>query len=504
MTHEEYLEHDALALAERVRSRDVLPVELLELATRRAELLNPDINAVVRWMPEAAEAALRVDRSAPFCGVPFLAKDLVSDYEGHPTSAGSRLLADFPVPHDSEVARRVRAAGLLVFGKTNVPEWGLAPYTEPVLWGPCRNPWDTTRTPGGSSGGSAAAVSAGVVPMAGGGDGGGSIRIPASCCGLFGLKPTRGRVPTGPDHGQLWRGAVVEHVLTRSVRDSAAMLDAIHGADPGAPYEITRPAVPYLGEVSRDPPRLRIAYTTRPLLGSSVHPDCVAAVEDAVELLEQLGHELREAAPGVDGPRFSRSFVQVIAAELAADLEEASEALRRRPHRRENEPGSWALALLGREITAREYASGLRLLERTGRDLGIFLEEHQLLLTPTVAAPPPPIGSMAPTPTEDRILRVLGAIGSGKVVRAAGLLDRLAAEVFDFIPWTPLFNIGGQPAMSVPLHWNADGLPVGVHLAARFGREDVLFRLAGQLERARPWFDRLPEVATRGLSGSRR
>ena len=495
MTHDEYLEHDALGLAERVRARDVKPVELLEIAIERAERLNPRLNAIVYWMADAAEAALHVDAHAPFCGVPFLAKDLLTDYEGHPTSAGSRVLVDLTATHDSELARRVRAAGLLVFGKTNLPEWGLAPYTEPELWGPCRNPWDEARTPGGSSGGSAAAIAGGIVPMAGAGDGAGSIRIPASCCGLFGLKPTRSRTPTGPDRGLVWRGATVEHVLTRSVRDSAAMLDATHGAEPGAPFQIAPPARPWLEEVARDPAPLRIAWTTRPLLGSSVHADCVAAVEDALGLLRELGHRPEEATPDVNGPAFSRTFLEVVSSELAADLEEAGRARGRRPRRRESEPVSWALALLGRSLPASDYAAALRSLEHTGRVVGTFLDAYDVLLTPTLAAPPPPIGALSPTAVEDLLLRVLGFFGSGRLVRAAGLLDQLAGEAFELTPWTPLFNVGGQPAMSVPLHWNADGLPIGVQLVAPFGREDVLFRLAGQLERARPWLGRLPELA---------
>ena len=495
MTHDEYLARDATGLAELVRSGDVTPVELLDIALARVAALNPTLNAVVRSMEEDARRDAARPPAGPFAGVPFLAKDLISTYAGHPTSSGSRLLAGYVIDHDSELVRRVRATGVTILGKTNLPEWGLVPYTESELWGACRNPWATEHTPGGSSGGSAAAVASGMVPMAGGGDGGGSIRIPASCCGLFGLKPTRARTPTGPDFGLLWRGAVVEHVLTRSVRDSAAMLDATHGADAGAPFEIPPPRRPFLTEVGEDPGILRIAWTTHPTLGSSVHPDSVAAGEDAVGLLSDLGHHLVEARPALDGPAFARSFLLMVAAELATDLVEAGRVLGRAPRRGDVEPASWALALLGKSLPAAKYAGALRDMERQGRSVGALFADHDLLLTPTLAAPPPRIGELAPTSTEVLLLRVLGMFGSGRLIEAAGLLERMAAEAFEWMPWTPIANATGQPAMSVPLHWNAAGLPIGVHFVGRFGDEATLLRLASQLEKARPWFGRLPDLA---------
>lgn len=495
LSHSEYVSRDALGLAALVRAGDVTAAELLDVALARVQSVNPRLNAVVRLMEADARAAAAAPLPGPFTGVPFLAKDLITQYRGHPTSGGSRLLMDRVCDHDSEMARRVRATGVLVVGKTNLPEWGLVPTTESELFGPCRNPWDTERTPGGSSGGSAAAVAAGIVPMAGGGDGGGSIRIPASCCGVFGLKPTRMRTPTGPDHGLLWRGAVVEHVLTRSVRDSAAMLDATQGPEAGAPFEITPPAGPYLAEVGRDPGRLRIGFTARPLLRATVHRDCVAAVEDAAALLSSLGHDVEEATPEVDADAFALAFLTMVLAELGADLTEARALLGRRPRRGKVEAPTWALNLLSDAFSSREYALALRELERTGRSVAPFFASHDLLLTPTVASPPPALGTLMPTSWESRVLRVLGALGSGRMVRVAAMLERMADNAFAFIPWTPVFNVTGQPAMSVPLHWNGEGLPVGVHLVGRFGAEDVLFRVAAQLETARPWMDRLPEIA---------
>lgn len=496
MTHDEYTTRDALDLSDLVRSGDVTATELLEVALDRIRGLNPTLNAVVRLMEADARDAAAKPPSGPFSGVPYLVKDLHSHCAGHPTSAGSRLLSDVVMTYDSELVLRTRASGLIIAGKTNLPEWGLVPYTEPEWFGPCRNPWDPERTPGGSSGGSAAAVAAGIVPMAGGGDGGGSIRIPAACCGLFGLKPTRGRTPTGPDQGQLWRGAAVEHVLTRSVRDSAAMLDATRGADPGAPYHAPPPDGPYLGDVGRDPGSLRVAYTTQPLIGApEVHPDCRAAVEDTASLMEELGHRVEPAEPPVDGSAFARAFLTMVAVELSADLAEVRERTGTRPRRGQVEDTSRAVALLGGATGATDYALALRTLEAVGRTTGPFFETYDLLLTPTVASPAPPLGSLAPSPLEKVLLKLMGALGSGTVIKAAGLLDSLADTAFAFTPWTPVFNATGQPAMSVPLTWNAEGLPVGSHLVGQFGREDLLLRVAGQLEQARPWFHRLPELA---------
>ena len=499
MTHDEYVSHDATGLADLVRSGEFAPLELLEMALARIEALNPKLNAVVRLMEDDARRDAARSPSGPFGGVPFLAKDLVSNYAGHPTSGGSRLLADHVMEEDSELVRRVRTSGVSIIGKTNLPEWGLLPVSESAHWGPCRNPWATGRMPGGSSGGSGAAVSAGMVPMAGGGDGGGSIRIPASCCGLFGLKPTRARTPTGPDRGQLWRGATVEHVLTRTVRDSAIMLDATHGPDVGAPYEIVPPSRPFADEVGQDPGRLRIAWTTEPPVATAVHADCSDAVAEAVTLLEELGHELVEAGPTIDGEAFSRSFLTIVSAELSADLAEVEQLVGRAPRSGDLEPATWALALLGRALSAKDLSTALRQLELIGRNVGGFFTEYDVLLTPTLAAPPVPIGSIGSSKREESQLRLLGMFGSGRLVKAAGLLDEAAKSAFDFTPWTPIYNATGQPAMSVPLYWNTSGLPIGVHFVGRFGDEATLIRLATQLEQARPWFDRLPHLA-RSLS----
>jgi amidase len=492
----EFLSFDALGLAELVRNRQVSAKELVEVSISRIEELNPGLNAVVHTMFDAARRqADKGSAVGTFGGVPILLKDLLAWYAGERITSGSRLYRDFLAPEDSEVVRRYRATGAIVLGKTNTPEFGLTPFCESEFLGVARNPWNRERTTGGSSGGSAAAVAVGMVPIAGGGDGGGSIRIPASCNGIFGLKPTRGRVPTGPRQGELWNGASIEGVLSRTVRDSAAMLDAISGPDAGAPYSVAPPSRPFLMEVGASVGRLRVGVTTVPFLGRKVHPDCMAAVQDARGLLESLGHETVDVTIPIDRDAFNRNFVIMVCGEVAADIADAVRLLGRTPQRDELEYTTWALAMIGRSLPAAMYATAKRDLQRTARQVGQFFESIDVLLTPTIAAPPFVIGSLQPPPIDRRILRALGAMRAGRVMRLFGAVEKAAEQIFDWIPYTPLFNITGQPAMSVPLWWNADGLPVGVQFAGRFGEEARLYRLAAQLEAARPWRDKWPAMA---------
>lgn len=495
MRDDEYASHDALALAELIATKRVSAREVVDAAIARIERINPRINAVVHPMFEQGRQAAEVgDRSGAFAGVPFLIKDLLTLYQGEPMTNGSAFYRGWRPPHDSEVMRRYRQAGVIVLGKTNTPEFGLNPVTEPLALGITKNPWKLDRTSGGSSGGSAAAVASGMVPMAGGGDGGGSIRIPSSCCGVFGLKPTRGRVPTGPDQGEIWGGAVVEGVISRSVRDSAAMLDAIQGGDVGAPYVIAPPVRPYLEECALPTGRLRIAFTDAPGLGHGFHPDCLAALRDAAHLLESLGHELVEGSPAIDRDRFNIEFLKVVAGGVAADLDDAATWVGRKPAQSDVEIATWGLATLGRGISAGEYAGAIRYLERSARVVGEFFENVDLFLTPTLGSPPLAHGALQPKPHELVMLRMFGAMGAGRVMKYAGVVEQAAATIFDFLPYPPVFNITGQPAMSVPLYWNGEGLPIGVHLAGRFGDEATLFRIAAQLEAARPWKDRRPPI----------
>ena len=496
-----YTEYDALGLAALVHKGEVTPVELVEEAIARVEALNPLLNAVIHKMYEQARtkaAAMRAAGAlptAPFAGVPFLMKDLVSEYAGEPMRRGSRFFQGYISSHDTEIVQRYKAAGLLVLGKTNTPEFGLTPVTEPKHFGPSHNPWDRTRTAGGSSGGSAAAVAARMVPLASGGDGGGSIRIPAACCGLFGLKPTRGRTPTGPVAGELWQGFTVEHVLTRSVRDSAAMLDAIAGADVGAPYVAPLPQRPFAKEVGAPPGRLRIAFTTKPFLGNNVHEDCVQGLQATVKLLTDLGHEVVEAAPPIAGPAFAQAFLTLVCADTAATIVEGEAVVGRKANSKEFEPETWAIYLLGQQMSSTDLIRAKWYLQRCAREIGRFFVDYDLLVTPTLAAPPVVTGSLQPRGAEASAIKLLGRMNAGVVLKAARALEMSAAKVFDFTPYTPPFNVTGQPAMSVPLHWNVAGLPIGMHFVGRYGDEATLFRLAAQLETASPWQQRVPPVA---------
>ncbi len=491
----EFDQLDGLAQAELVRSRQVSSAELLDAALARIAARNPALNAVVRLLEREARAQLAsIDPAAPFAGVPMLIKDLLATIAGVPTSNGSRLAADRPAEHDSELIRRYRRAGAVFVGKSNTPELGLTPFTESAALGPARNPWDLSRTTGGSSGGSGAAVAARLVAIGHGGDGGGSIRIPASACGIFGLKPTRGRNPTGPDIGDVWRGFVQEHVLTVSVRDSAAMLDATEGEDIGTSTPAPATARPFLEEVGREPGRLRIAVTDTPFFGGTVHPDCRASLDDAAQLLRSLGHDVEDATPPIDGHTLARAFLTVVAAETRSELEYLAEQLRRAPRASDVEPATWALGLLGQHFRASEYATAVRVMQTATRQIGTFFTSYDVLVTPTLGAPPFPIGALQPTAVELAAVTALGRLNLGGVLNAAGLLEQTIEKVFGFIPYTPLFNITGQPAMSVPLYWNAAGLPVGTQFVSRFGDDATLFRLAAQLEQARAWAHRLPPL----------
>jgi amidase len=474
MRPDEYTSHDALGLAALVERGQVTPEELLEAAIGRLEDVNPKLNAVVIPMfEEARRAAADGPPRGPLRGVPFLVKDLHVLCEGVRTTYGCRLFADFVPDHDSELMRRYRASGLVVFGKTATPEFGLTTTTESVLFGQTRNPWMPSHTSGGSSGGTSAAVAAGIVPAANASDGGGSIRIPASCCGLFGLKPTRARTPMGPDLGEGWSGMSAIHAITRSVRDSAALLDASAGPDRGAPYWAPPPARPFLDDVSEPPGRLRIALQTRTFNGAPTHPDCEAAARDAARLCEELGHAVEEAALEVDAQALGQATRVIMAANLAATLEDRARALGRELAQDDVEPMTWLIASMAKSAAAADYTRAVRAIHAVGRQVAGFLERYDVLLTPTMATPPLPLGELSLSNTD------VGA-----------LLPKLEATV----GFTQLFNASGNPAASVPLFWSEAGLPIGSQLVGRFGDEATLLRLAAQLEQARPWFGRRPRL----------
>jgi amidase len=493
----DYEKYDGLGLAELVRQKEVQPVELVEEAINRVEKLNPPVNAVIHKMYEQARKTAAGDLpDGPFKGVPFVMKDLAAFYAGVPLTNGSRFFKDFVPDHDSELVRRFKAAGVITIGKTNLPEFGLAFVTESELFGPANNPWDLTRTTGGSSGGSAAAVATRMVPLAHGNDGGGSIRVPSSCCGVFGLKPTRGRNPAGPDFGDLWRGFACEHVITRSVRDSAAMLDATAGPDTGAPYYAAPPVRSFLSEVGANPGKLRIAFTSQPFLGSTVEEDCVKGLEATVRLCRELGHEVVEAVPDIDEQSVARAFMTVVCAETRATIEEAGELLKSKASYKDFEPVTWIIALLGSKFPASDLSRAINSIQRSSRQVGGFFEKYDVLLTPTLAMPPLKTGMFQVKGIQAAIIKLLGRLNAGSLIKMFVGIDYLAAEAYKFAPYTPLFNATGQPAMSVPLYWNDAGLPIGMHFVGRFGDEATLFRLAGQLEQARPWANRLPPICT--------
>jgi amidase len=487
----EYDRLDAVAMAELVARREVTPLELLEAALERADARNPRLNAIVaRYDDEARARARGSFPRGPVSGVPFLLKDLLAGWKGHPLTGSSRLLEGWIAPEDSEVVRRLERAGLVLFGQTNTPELGILGTTEPELRGPTRNPWDVERSPGGSSGGSAAAVAARIVPAAHGNDGGGSLRIPASACGIFSLKPTRGRVSLAPARGEYFSGLTTDGVLSRTVRDSAALLDAIAGPAPGDPYAAPAPARPFSAEVGAPPGSLRIAVSPDPFFGRTTAPECREAVYDTARLLAQLGHEVVETRPAFDRDALVHAYLVALAAAVAADVSSAARATGRRARPGLLEPETAALAAGGRILRAEDLVLAEQEMHRAARELGTFFEEFDVLVTSTMGHPPFRLGALGLRPLERLGLRVVAR------VRSRALLERFFAEIsarsFEATGNTMLFNQTGQPAMSVPLHWTPDGLPVGVQCVARSGDEATLFRLAAELERERPWAARSP------------
>ncbi len=479
----EYDRYDAVGLAGLVRKKEVSPRELLHEALARCDKVNPALNAVIHRMDaQAEEAAAEIDPALPFAGVPFLAKDLGPPLAGVPLTSGSRLFANYVPGEDGELMKRFKQAGLVVFGKTNVPEFGLLPVTEPQLFGPCRNPWDTNRTPGGSSGGAAAAVAAGIVPMAHASDGGGSIRIPASCCGLFGLKPSRGLNPRIVQVHTITEDFGVDHVLSRSVRDSAAALDAIcNRANPG-----------FLANLEAGPGSLRIGVVRGAMLGQTVAPQNRAALEHAVKLLQGLGYEVEDAEPAVDYNGFRLAFLTYWTIGIQELLDNAAQSLGYKPTRAEVEPATWGLAKVGSAMAAADKARARRAIWKAAKAFASYFERFDIMLSPALAQPPLRIGQNRITGTEKCVMRVVDALQSPWLKKA--LLRAMAARSFAFAPFTAPFNMTGQPAMSVPLYWTAEGLPIGIQFAAKLGADGLLLRLARQLEIAQGWEARRPPI----------
>ena len=465
---------DATAQAELIRKKEVTPIELVEAAIERIERVNPQINAVITPMfDEARATASSTLPDAAFTGVPFLLKDLLASYAGVRMASGSAFLADFIAPHDSELVSRYKRAGLIVLGKTNTPEYGILPTTEPKLFGPSRNPWDTTRTTGGSSGGSAAAVASGMVPFAHGNDGGGSIRIPASCCGLFGLKPTRGRVPMGPSQFEGWNGFSAHHAVTISVRDSAALLDAVAGAELGSPFLSPPPPRTFLSETRVAPGKLRIALCVDTPGGTPLDPECRSAAVEAAKLCESLGHIVEPQKLPIENGPMREAFITVINVSIARTLADAAKTLGRAVTEKDVEPVTWSMSQAGKRTDVVAYSRAIAATHQVGLAMAKFQETYDVILSPVLAKPPVQLGVLSLTPDS---------------------MQAFTKEITEFGPYTALYNVTGQPSMSVPLHWTRDGLPVGVMFSGRFGDEATLLRLAAQLEKAKPWAGRKPAL----------
>lgn len=474
MRLDEYAAHDMIGLAGLIRSREVTSAELVDCCLGAIEAVNPHINAVIGLVPEDLRA--QMGGEGPFAGVPFLIKDIVLHMAGMPNEAGSALCAGLVAGEDSELMARFRRAGLVVVGRSATPEFGYCSTTESRRSGPTRNPWNTDLMAGGSSGGSSAAVAAGVVPAAHANDGGGSIRIPASYTGLVGMKPTRGRTPAGPDYGEPLSGLGIEHAVTRTVRDSAALLDAVQGADAGARNIIMPPARPYLEEITSQPGRLRIRWTDQPWSDIAVDTDVKAALAGAVSLLESLGHEVDHGRPEIDYPAFFKATKIFWTAGVASWIEGAAAATGRTISDETLETSTLACWDYGRGLSALDLLWAEDFMNRVSRSVAPFFVSADILVTPTVG----------------RIAQPIGFLDAN---RASGwTADEWTDAVFGHAPFTALFNMTGQPAISLPIGTDSRGYPVGIQFVAAWGREDLLYRLAGQLEQASPWIDRRPTV----------
>ena len=461
----DYDSFDALGLAELVRKGETSPEELLEEAISRTEKINPEINAVVQKHYDEARAAIQAGLpDGPFTGVPFLLKDLNILLSGTVTSMGSVMFRDYTGTYNSTLTDRYIKSGLVIFGKSASPEFGALPVTETQLFGATRNPWDLDRTPGGSSGGASAAVAAGIIPMANASDGGGSIRIPASCTGLVGLKPTRGRTAMGPTIGEGWGGQSISHVVSKTVRDSAAMLDATTGPEPGDPYAPPYFGGRYLEEIDKDPGKLKVALIPEKIGNGSYAPEVRKALEDAAKLMVELGHVVEEATPDVDGYALQFASTTLLAANLALKVTQHEEETGQPFNDGDLEPSTLSLVKLGRSIDGEACAKASQINHMSGRIMGRFHEQYDIILSPTLNTLPVPIGYFS--------------------------TGNLGEKVGEFMANTSLFNQTGQPSISLPLAWSDSSLPIGIMLSSAFGQDDLLIRVAAQLERAQPWNNR--------------
>lgn len=497
----EYDRFDGTGLAELIKKGDISSLEVCEEAIRRAENLNPTLNAIItKTYDLARETAKNLHSDAPFCGVPFLLKDAHHALQGVPMSCGSALLKGCVPQYDAEIVRRFKKAGLVILGKTNTPEFKLAYVTEPQAFGPTRNPWNTEYSCGGSSGGSAAAVAAGIVPFASATDEGGSIRVPASYCGLFGLKPSRGRTPVGPDFDEEWDGMSQSHVITRSVRDSAAMLDAVCGFESGAPYGIFNKERPFIEEVGSAPGTLRIAFYLRAAYGKNIHPECVRAVEQTCTLLRSLGHDVVETEPAFREEDAALDYSIVVIGNAAALVDKLIRIHGQSRARLDLELTSYAMYCLGRSLKALDFVQAKRRWRQFGAAMDQMMNRYDMVLTPTLGDPPVPVGSQQLGRADRFSMKVISSFVGSMMLHNRKLAWSILEKTVDTtmrgqMPFTFIANITGQPAMSVPLHWSPDGLPCGVQFIGRYGDEAKLLRLASQLEKEHSWFGKRPPIS---------
>ena len=478
MSIAEYEELDGLGMAELVRKGEVTPLELVEEAINRIEARNPTLNAVVYKMYDhARDIAKAGPPVGPFTGVPFLLKDMTSHHEGVPTTHSSKFFADIgPSDHDSELVKRFKRAGLNTVGKTNTSELALSFSVEPTFRGPCRNPWALDCSTGGSSGGSAAAVAARIVPIGHGGDGCGSIRAPASCCGIVGLKPSRMRTPHGPDLSSVWESMCGEFVMSRTVRDSAYLLDEVAGQDVGAYYSAPVQDRPFADEIELDPRPLKIAFSAHGPTKFNTSPDCIAALEHAAKLCADLGHHVEEATPQMSEDLIATmndAVMGMLALETACDIDEMSELIGRPATREDFEPTNWALVESGRAYSGTDAVKFKRTIHRVAREVAPFFEDYDVYISPTAGCPPVPIGRIDPQMAD---------------------WHKYFGLMFDFMPFTALFNITGSAAISLPLWWNGENVPIGVQFVTRMGADGLLLQLSAQLERAESWDHRRPPL----------
>lgn len=469
--------HDAIGLAQLVRTKQVSPSELLDMAIARAEETNPQFNFMAQKLYDYGRKAIANGLpQGPFTGVPWLVKDLHAHIEGERSGQGSRSYDGYIAPYTSELVKRHQAAGLVIFGKTTTPEFGLTGTTESLATGITRNPWNPERIAGGSSGGSAAAVAAGVLPAAHATDGGGSIRIPASCCGLFGLKPSRGRVPMGPNRTEGWGGMSANHAVTRSVRDSAALLDATAGLEPGSRYSAPTPEGTFLSQTKREPGQLRVAMVLTPPAGTPVDPECIAATRNAAKLLENLGHHVEESQPVVDMVKVGQANFAAISTSLVADIDDRAKVTGIAPSADVLEKVTLMFYSVGKQMDGVSVSRAHNVFQQVAYDMARFMDDYDIILSPTVAAPPPPVGVLDLQPDD---------------FQAWG--ERVSA----FTPFTGIYNITGQPSMSLPLGMSEGALPIGVMMSGRYGAEALLFQLAAQVERAQPWWQAMASAPGR-------